>query len=252
MAVERGQAMHTQGLIALENSMASTMSDWFDAKRIPQDFLTGIIVTIIGLAILFRVKPRMSIDLVHAKSESQEAYTFRVTNSTRMQVIEVKARVFIVDASTDPPTRRALQLKVSELFQLSGRRTPEKKRSGIFGEKNQYIFLPQPPLEGTKVGECEFLLFQVYAKHGFSNFGNVTRKRWINRDANLVEWSGNEDDFEGCADRKKIPQRPARLIPVVLVVTGISIAAARWAASVLAAVAILRLIKLLSGKKTRS
>jgi hypothetical protein len=103
----------------------ATGSGFFDPINIPQDIITGIVATFVGLVILFCIKPRLTIELVrsfHTRSSGERSgrVTFVVTNKGAMQVIEVEARLFRVDVSVSPPTREPLDLRTSELFQLSG------------------------------------------------------------------------------------------------------------------------------------
>lgn len=62
--------------------MYSLTSAYFEAQKIPQDLVTGVLVTLIGLTVLFMVKPKLSIDQhVKPPSSSDRAdYGFSVTN----------------------------------------------------------------------------------------------------------------------------------------------------------------------------
>lgn len=63
--------------------MVYAASGIFEADRIPQDMLTGIIVTLIGLVILFSFKPRLKIEL----RGSGDNPIFLVRNRGIVQVI---------------------------------------------------------------------------------------------------------------------------------------------------------------------
>jgi len=102
-----------------------------------------------------------------------------------MQVIEIKAKLFKIDTS-QTHTREALDLRVDELFQLSGRLTPGKRRQdappgssqGPLLEKNVFRFrVKKELLPKVNVSGPDYLLFQVVARHGFTNFTRLTIKR---------------------------------------------------------------------------
>ena len=129
-----------------------------------------------------------------------------------MQVVEVEARLFKVDVSVDPPTREPVKLRTPGLFQLSGRATPAKRRSVVHGAKGEFRFItkgpldpvgfkrwPRPPGESAVPGElrCEYLLFQVRAKHGFTDFGRTAIGRWVVRDGEFELWPAEQDPFQG-------------------------------------------------------
>ena len=171
-------------------------SAWFDAQRIPQDLVTGVVVTLIGLLILFAVKPRLRINskvYQPTPSETDAAWGFDVTNEGRFPVIEVKARLFKISEKTKPPTRDRIALRTEELFQLRGTWNAKSARSGTYGPPNGFRFV----VEGTQalpaLGPDEFLLFQVNAKHGFTNFSRVALRRWARVDGKLVAWDGKTD-----------------------------------------------------------
>jgi hypothetical protein len=190
-------------------------SGFFEPINIPQDIITGIVATFIGLVILFSIKPRLVIELVQpsptrSPSEGTCRATFVVTNKSAMQVIEVEARLFRVDVSVSPPTRAPVHLRTSELFQLSGWATPSQRRSVIQGPKGKFSFVTRDPLDPAQFKEwrnlvgpagktetlkSEYLLFQVRAKRGFTNFGRTAIRRWIVEDNQFVPWQTKEDPF---------------------------------------------------------
>jgi hypothetical protein len=47
----------------MERAMIYVASGFFEADTIPQDMVTGVVVTFIGLVILFSIKPRLKIKL---------------------------------------------------------------------------------------------------------------------------------------------------------------------------------------------
>ena len=48
---------------------------------------------------------------------------------------------------------------------------------------------------------CEYLLFQVRAKHGFTNFGRTAIGRWVVRDGEFELWPAEQDPFQGDRER---------------------------------------------------
>ncbi len=223
--------------------MLATASGFFEPAHIPQDVITGIVTTFIGLALLFCVKPSLDIRFPKAEksprrggirftrtrpavdirpsgptssTEPVGTAAFVVTNRGVMQVVEVEARLFKVDVSVDPPTREPVKLRTPGLFQLSGRATPAKRRSVVHGAKGEFRFItkgpldpvgfkrwPRPPGESAVPGElrCEYLLFQVRAKHGFTNFGRTAIGRWVVRDGEFELWPAEQDPFQGDRER---------------------------------------------------
>ena len=170
----------------LEKAMGYAASGIFEADRIPQDMITGIIVTLIGLVILFSIKPRLKIEL----RGSRDNPIFLVRNQGLMQVIEIRAKLFRIDTS-QTHTREALMLRVPELFKLSGRLTPDRRREGApegapggaLLNKNEFRFRADSnSLSKIDVSGHDYLLFQVMARHGFTNFTRLSIKRVYNSD----------------------------------------------------------------------
>ena len=91
--------------------MTLTASGLFEVDTIPQDLVTGVIVTLIGLVILFSFKPRLTVELQGSRKDP----IFLIRNVGFMQVIEIKAKLFKIDTS-QTHTRETLDLRVPELF----------------------------------------------------------------------------------------------------------------------------------------
>ena len=173
--------------------MSVMASEWFGGPRIPQDLITGVIVTLIGLVILFAIKPRLQIDpRIWANEEERKkkaGYGFHVSNKGRVLVIEIKARLFKVDESTKPPTREEIALKMPELFQLRGKWAPKGNRPTSHLPPNEFRFLVKDGQDEPQLAQFEFLLFQVNGKHGFTNFSRVAVQRWYrNAYGDLMTW----------------------------------------------------------------
>ncbi len=166
--------------------MTLTASGLFEADTIPQDLVTGVIVTLIGLVILFSIKPRLKVEL----QGSRKNPIFLVRNIGLMQVIEIKAKLFKINTS-QTHTREALSLRVDELFQLSGGLTPDKRRrealQGPYLKKNEFRFrMESGSLCKIDVTGHDYLLFQVVARHGFTNFTRLTIKRVYKSDLDAL------------------------------------------------------------------
>jgi hypothetical protein len=165
----------------MERVMIYEASGFFEVDTIPQDMVTGVVVTFIGLVILFSIKPRLKIEL----GGSRENPIFLVRNRGLMQVIEIRAKLFKIDTS-QTHTRETLQLRVPELFQLSGVWTPDTRRDGAperspndrLLKKNEFRFrVDKESLSKLEVSGRDYLLFQVIARHGFTNFTRLHIKR---------------------------------------------------------------------------
>jgi hypothetical protein len=178
----------------MERAMIYVASGFFEADTIPQDMVTGVVVTFIGLVMLFSIKPRLKIEL----RGSRENPFFLVRNRGLMQVIEIRAKLFKIDTS-QTRTREILQLRVSELFQLSGIWTPDTRRDGApegssngrLLKKNEFRFrVDMVSLSKLEVRGHDYLLFQVIARHGFTNFTRLHIKRVYGSDLDSLKKSG--------------------------------------------------------------
>ena len=161
--------------------MIHIASGLLEAERIPQDMVTGVVVTFIGLVILFSFKPRLKIELGGSRGNP----FFLVRNRGLVKVIEIEARIFKIDTS-QTHARETLQLRIPELFQLSGRWTPDTRRHGApegssrgaLLKKNEFRFrVDSESLSKLEVSGHDYLLFQVIARHGFTNFTRLHIRR---------------------------------------------------------------------------
>jgi hypothetical protein len=166
-------------------------SRMFDADKIPQDVLTGIIVTLIGLVILFLIKPRLTIELQGSRKDP----IFLVRNAGFMQVIEIRAKLLKIDTA-QTHTRQAVNLRVPELFQISGRMTRDRRRKGAphgsprdaLLDKNEFRFRVESQYVGNiEVHGQDYLLFQVVSRHGFTNFTRLAIKRIYESDLTTLD-----------------------------------------------------------------
>jgi hypothetical protein len=159
--------------------MTPIASALFDANSIPQDLVTGVIVTLLGLLILFSFKPRLSIE----PRGSREEPSFLIANKGLMQVIEIRAKLFNIDRSKTPAKREPLELVVSELFQLPGKMSREKHRPGDLGKKSEFWFgIKTESLDQIDLTGNNYLLFQVVGRHGFTNFTRLAKRRIYSED----------------------------------------------------------------------
>jgi hypothetical protein len=115
-------------------------------------------------------------------------------------VIEIKARLFKIDGKTTPPTRDRIPLRVEELFQLRGAWSAKSARSDTYGPPNRFRFVVEGAQPPPALGPDAFLLFQVNAKHGFTNFSRIAVERWIRKDGRFERWDGKENPWD--RDRK--------------------------------------------------
>ncbi|MBV9093495.1 MAG: hypothetical protein JO132_06415 [Streptosporangiaceae bacterium] len=176
-------------------------SEWFEGSHIPQDLITGVVVTLIGLLILFAIKPKLQIDpKIWEPSEEEKknkgGYGVHVINKSRVAVIEIEARLFKVNDKTSPPTREPICLKTPELFRLRSKWAPKSNRPTSHLPPNEFRFLIKDGPATPVLTSYEFLLFQVNSKHGFTNFSRVAIQRWYrNANGNLMTWDGKGDPW---------------------------------------------------------
>lgn len=180
--------------------MSVVASAWFDGQHVPQDLVTGVLVTLIGLLILFAIKPRLTVALdIYRPAQGEPAkpaYGFRVTNAGRAPVIEIKARLFRVDTNSRPPAREPVALKTDELFQLPGRWARNRRRPASYGSLDSFRFLIGDTHVAPALSRGEYLLFQVSSKHAFTNFSRVALQRWVWRDGKLEPWDGRGNPWD--------------------------------------------------------
>ena len=221
--------------------MQSIASAYFEAQKIPQDLVTGIVVTLIGLIVLFSVKPKLSIDnnVILPSVSDKASHGFSVTNRGLLSVIEVKAKLFTVDTSKEPRTRTYIELEFDELFQLAGRLAERRHRSDDLKRDNKFRFrvkvgdvqvgavkVGDVQVGAVKVGDVQvgdvqvgavkigdvkigdvkegetidlsgnkYLVFQVSARHGFTNFTSLAIQRWTFKNNQFIPWDGKQNPF---------------------------------------------------------
>jgi hypothetical protein len=192
--------------------MTLTASGLFNADQIPQDLVTGVVVTLIGLVLVFSIKPRLTIGL---DPTTNDQLAFIVCNTGRMQVIEIRAKLFWIDTA-GLRTRHPIGLEISELFQLSGTwtsvdqlaATPAEPVSGPSGQtasadspsgpspgekqprslaKNEFRFKADKlGVADIELKNKDYLLLQVVARHGFSNFTRLAIRRFPREEAAVL------------------------------------------------------------------
>ena len=176
--------------------MQGIAAAYFEPQRILQDLVTGVVVTLIGLIALFAVKPNLRIDKdVKAPSSSDRTdYGFSVTNYGLLTVIEVKAKLFTVDASTGRRSRTYIELEFDEIFRLSGRIDKIRGSSYHLPLDNEFLFRVKEG-ETIDLSGRKYLVFQVSARHKFTNFTRLKIQRWTRRDNEFSSWDGKKNPF---------------------------------------------------------
>ena len=100
---------------------------------------------------------------------------FTVANRSWARAVQVQARLWSVEPKGDYQDRTPVMLKVDTLFQLNGRwagsRRNEQQVSAGVGD-NRFRFLTEAAPENS-LSDDGRLLFQIWALHGFTNFGRV-------------------------------------------------------------------------------
>lgn len=159
----------------------------------------GVAASLVWLLLLFSVKPRLkaTVNERRLKNQPTAGWAFKVTNRSRVTAVQLQARLWRVQHVPGGfPTRHSVPLSSQTLFQLNGRwasaRRSQQQRADHTGS-NEFRFLTDPPdmrLEDC-LGDRDRLLFQVWAQHGFTNFGRVetfviTRQELL-KQTNLVQ-----------------------------------------------------------------
>jgi hypothetical protein len=154
----------------------------------------GLVASLVWLLMLFGIKPRLTIDIAPRRLKSQRVpgWAFVVTNHSRATAVQIQARLWLIwpGSATSYASRDSVALKVPELFTLKGtwagnRRTATQIAAGA--GSNRFRFLTDTVLE-QHPGEWDRLLFQVWAQHGFTNFGRV--QTFTMTKADLLELAG--------------------------------------------------------------
>jgi hypothetical protein len=141
----------------------------------------GLVASLLWLLVLFSIKPHLEVEVKCRllKKQPTAGWAFAVTNKSRVSAVQLQARLWhVVPAAAGFPARHRIALKNEELFQLNGvwaaRRRTGEQRTDRTGD-NRFRFLTDPVdirLE-DRLGDDDRLLFQVWAQHGFTNFGRV-------------------------------------------------------------------------------
>jgi hypothetical protein len=141
----------------------------------------GVAASLVWLLCLFSVKPRLKVAVQprRVKNQPTAGWVFKVTNRSRVTAVQLQARLWRVQPVPGGfPTRHPVALRAPALFQLNGRwasaRRSQQQRADHTGS-HEFRFLTDPPdrrLEDC-LGDKDRLLFQVWAQHGFTNFGRV-------------------------------------------------------------------------------
>jgi hypothetical protein len=168
----------------------------------------GVIGAFVSLALLFMIKPRLRLRLLRdapggleeldpsagwkpvpktgpaerrTTGDKSDGYSVQIENLGLGSAVELEARLWLIETNPDQlDNRTKIDLKVDKLLELSGkwreaRRTPDdiRLRAG-----NSYFRFELPPDVGPdKLVNGGRYLFQVWSKHGFTNFGRVHKLR---------------------------------------------------------------------------
>ena len=155
----------------------------------------GLVASLIWVLLLFLTKPRLTVDVTRRRFKMQPAdgWAFIVTNESRVTAVQIQARLWHVTPSKGGyTTRNPVDLKTDTLFQLPGtwasKRRTDAQRADNTGS-NAFRFLTEPP--GKRLEDClsdsDRLLFQVWAQHGFTNFGRA--ETFTITKAELLRWT---------------------------------------------------------------
>jgi hypothetical protein len=141
----------------------------------------GLLASLLWVCALFCVKPRLSVEIKPRGSDgpSVGGWVFTVTNQSWARAVQVQARLWSIEPRGDYQDRTPVTLKVDTLFQLNGRwassRRDEQQVTAGVGD-NRFRFLTDAAPEND-LSDNGRLLFQVWALHGFTNFGRVITQR---------------------------------------------------------------------------
>jgi hypothetical protein len=164
----------------------------------------GLVASLVWLLLLFGIKPRLTIDIAPRRlgKQPRPGWAFVVTNHSRATAVQIQARLWLIrpGSATSYASRDPVALKVPELFTLRGtwagnRRTATQIAAGA--GSNQFRFLTDSVLEQLP-GEWDRLLFQVWAQHGFTNFGRV--QTFSMTKADLLKLAGRPSATSGGPD----------------------------------------------------
>lgn len=119
----------------------------------------------------------------HEECDQLVRYRVNVENLRLSSVVEVEARLWYIN-SGPPDTRHRITTDVDHLMELSGkwheaRRTPTEL-SWDLGDRFFSFRLPDDGLDQVTpemLADNDRYLFQVWSKHGFTNFGKVHKLR---------------------------------------------------------------------------
>lgn len=181
--------------------------------------IAGVVASLVSLAVLFSIKPRLRLTLEKrspsgawvrlcplegwmeqefsstgpsstgpsrtgsgtcTKESEAGLYRVEVENLGLCSVVEVEARLWWIG---DDKKRHSLALNSDQLLELSGkwheaRRTKEEVEDLRVGD-SFFRFLLEGESENRLISEHDRYLFQVWSKHGFTNFGRVHRLRLL-------------------------------------------------------------------------
>ena len=111
-------------------------------------------------------------DLVH--------YRVEMENLGLAALVEVEARIRLIRKGQTLGTRKPLSSDLEKLLELNGKwreaRRNEEDVKNHTGDRFFHYVLPCEVVP-AELGDDDYYLFQVWSKHGFTNFGRVHKLR---------------------------------------------------------------------------
>jgi hypothetical protein len=120
-------------------------------------------------------------------------YRVAVENLGLGRVVEIEARLWLLVRSGDAvPTRKRVTFQPDTLLELPGKwreacRTSHERDDLKVGDRLYRFRLPCEVSAAALSGKDAYFLFQIWSKHGFTNFGRLHLLRIIEKDACLLD-----------------------------------------------------------------
>jgi hypothetical protein len=171
------------------------------------NILIGILSSLVFLLILFGVKPRLRLTWesqvpparTPGSSSTRECncaahYRVAVENLGLGRVVEIEARLWRITrrGEDELPSRKRIVFEPDSLLELPGkwreaRRTEHEKEDLKVGDRWYRFRLPCAVSAAALAGADGYFLFQLWSKHGFTNFGRLHRLRIVARHGVLLD-----------------------------------------------------------------
>lgn len=99
-----------------------------------------------------------------------------------------------MDSSKGRSSRTYIELEFDEIFKLSGKIAKRTHGSYHLTSNNKFQFRVKEgqtiDLDGSK-----YLVFQISARHIFTNFTRLAIQRWTSADGGFSAWDGKRNPF---------------------------------------------------------